>query len=126
MIDLHNLHIGDCVDVTANPLNIKRQDICFLDSGMEVIKEDTALEELAAGLENCMIDEKEEVFTDCFDEDSNGMLSCKFCPAAYKKEGFLRNHLESKHGKLFKIVCPICDKVFPDSSKLVRHKKTCK
>ena len=124
MIDLHNLHIGDCVDVTANPLNVKRQEMFTLDSAVkEVSKEDNVLEELAAGLDNCMISEKEEALTDCFEEDSEGMLNCKFCPAAYKKEGHLRNHLENKHGKLFKIVCSVCDKIFPDSYRLFRHRK---
>ena len=85
--------------------------------------------ELSVGLEQCLkISENpvEECFEDCFQEDPKGMLKCNYCPAGYKKEGHLRNHLESKHNKLFKIVCSICDKVFPDSARLVRHKKTCK
>ena len=38
-------------------------------------------------------------------------------------EGHLRNHLESKHNKSFKLSCS-CGKLFPDSTRLNRHKKT--
>ena len=74
------------------------------------------------------LDEKEvendDKFEDCFTE-SNGEMSCNFCPGTYKREGHLRNHLESKHNRMFKMICS-CGKVFPDSTRLSRHKKTCK
>ena len=102
-IDLHNLHIGDCVDLIANPLNSKRPESDAPGSDEKGDSIHTALEEIASGLDKCKISEKkiyqEEVFTDCFIENSIGILNCKFCPAVYKKEGHLRNHLESKHDK---------------------------
>ena len=128
-IDLHNLHIGDSVDLIANPLNVKRPVSDASSSDKKGVNVNAALEEIATGLDKCKISENinhEEVFSDCFQESSMGDLTCKFCPAAYKKEGNLRNHLESKHNKRFKIVCSVCDKEFAESSRLVRHKKTCK
>ena len=45
--------------------------------------------------------EKYEVFEDCFTVNEDGQMKCKFCPGKYKREGNLRNHLESKRNKLF-------------------------
>ena len=136
MIDLHNLHLDNRVDLIANPLNPKREE-SVLELRITQVERDVAqpkkkldtICELSVGLEQCLkISENsvEECFKDCYEEDPTGMLKCNYCPAAYKKEGHLRNHLESKHNKSFKINCSVCDKVFPDSSRLVRHKKNCK
>ena len=68
---------------------------------------------------------EEETFEDCFSVNSNGELVCNFCPGIYKREGHMRNHLDSKHNKVFKIVC-YCGKTFADVTRLSRHKKSCK
>ena len=65
----------------------------------------------------------EDKFEDCFTEENNGDLKCKYCPGIYKREGHLRNHLESKHKKMFQLICT-CGKVFSNSTRLYRHKKT--
>jgi hypothetical protein len=70
--------------------------------------------------------ESHETFEDYIIEDSSGSLKCKLCPGQYKKSGHLRNHLETKHNKVFRIVCSSCGKQFPDSSRLCRHNKSCK
>ena len=36
----------------------------------------------------------EERLEDCFNEE-NGEFHCSFCPGIYKREGNIRNHLES-------------------------------
>ena len=33
-------------------------------------------------------------------EKSRNKLHCKLCPGVYKREGNMRNHMESKQGKL--------------------------
>ena len=145
MIDLHNLAIDDSVDLAANPLNPKREEAIQKQSTVskrfESAQTDKSLEKVISNIENQMkiVDgkevnkdekfekmevEKEVKFEDCFSE-TNGEMSCNFCPGTYKREGHLRNHLESKHNKTFKIVCS-CGKLFPDSTRLSRHKKTCK
>ena len=68
-----------------------------------------------------LVDEKIE---DCFTTDKTGEMQCNFCPGKYKREGHLRNHLESKHKKYFKLICK-CGNLFPDFARLTRHKKTC-
>ena len=135
MIDLHNLHIEDRVDLAANPINEKREEYVKIQIGNSVAKvktvekddfevADKKLEEVMSAM---IITEptEEEKFEDCFTVDSTGELRCNFCPANYRKEGHLRNHMDSKHNKSFKTVCS-CGKSFPDSTRLSRHKKTCK
>ena len=132
MIDLHNHNIDNRVDIIANPLNPKRKD--GITQKIEAIDKteqfgDEAIENLVADLENQMkiVNEKtdkDDLFENCF-KTIDGEFICNFCPGKYKREGHLRNHLESKHNKKFRIVC-VCGKEFPDSSRLSRHKKTCK
>ena len=139
MIDLHNLHIENRVDLAANPLNEKREDFIKMSFEKHIVEKDVSKEndEVDEEMEDMLLDmksklnfedsaeEKEEKFEDCFQSNSNGELRCNFCPGIYKREGHMRNHLDSKHMKTFKIVCS-CGKLFPDSTRLSRHKKTCK
>ena len=132
MIDLHNLHIEDRVDLVANPLNerridaIKNVDLFAIDEHEVVKVEDnqSCVDDLMFQMETKLKVTVEERLEDCFNE-ANGEFHCSFCPGIYKREGNIRNHLESKHNKVFKIVCS-CGKIFPDSTRLCRHKKTCK
>lgn len=134
MIDLHNLHIANCVDLAANPLNEKRDDYIKKGDYKPIAEDDKAEVSIEEDIERVLLDLtskltvedcKEEIFEDCFKTDSSGELRCNFCPGIYKREGHMRNHLESKHMKTFKIVCS-CGKLFPDSTRLSRHRKTCK
>ena len=123
MIDLHNLHIEGQVQVKANPLNIDRE-VILANKKTEIMSKD--FDKLETAFDTMLVlNQKEETFEDCFDE-KHGQLQCKFCPGSYKKEGHLRNHLESKHNKKFKIICSNCSSQFPDSNRLTRHKKSCK
>ena len=142
MIDLHNLHIDNRVDLVANPLNEKREEAIqnqktksfVIDDNLDVNESlervmTTMSEKLKITDENTDKKEKEdskvdERFEDCYSE-SNGELKCNFCPGTYKREGHLRNHLDTKHKKTFKILCS-CGKLFSDSTRLSRHKKSCK
>ena len=143
MIDLHNLHIEKRVDLVANPLNEKRKDAIELlktsgfienllktDENIKPLEDTTSsncVDDLVAGFETDLKigdAEAEENWENCFTEVSSG-LKCNFCPGIYKREGHLRNHLQSKHNKFFKLAC-ICGKLFPDSTRLSRHKKSCK
>ena len=90
----------------------------------EIISKD--FDELETAFDTLLVlNEKEETFEDCYGE-KDGQLQCKFCPGSYKKEGHLRNHLESKHNKKFKIICSNCSSEFRDSYRMTRHKKSCK
>ena len=74
---------------------------------------------------NLLLNEEEETFENCYSE-KEGELQCKFCPGKYRKEGHLRNHLESKHNKKFKIICSKCGSQYSELARLTRHKKSCK
>ena len=128
MIDLHNLHIENQVDLAANPLNMKRQEYITNYSDKKDFETlDSNFQALVIGAnekQSESIEKKKEKFEECFETKSNGELYCKFCPGVYKREGHMRNHLQSKHMKIFDIKC-LCGKVFPDSTRLSRHKKTC-
>ena len=133
MIDLHNLHIENRVDLAANPLNERRGDFIQSSAKQPVDIDSKLVESVDEGVEEVLLDMtkmkiavcQEEKYEDCFKLNSNGELSCNFCPGIYKRDGHMRNHLSSKHMKTFKIVCS-CGKLFPDSTRLSRHKKTCK
>ena len=133
MIDLHNLHIANCVDLAANPLNEKRDDYIEKGGYKPIAEDDNVKVSIEEDIEHVLLDLtskltvdcKEEIFGDCFKTDSSGELHCNFSPGIYKREGHMRNHLESKHMKTFKIVCS-CGKLFPDLTRLSRHRKTCK
>ena len=141
MIDLHNLHIDDRVDLAANPLNEKREEAIQNQKLKASVREidhalNESLEEVMTVMKeklkitDAIINEKSEEskmyekFEDCY-MDSNGELKCNFCPGTYKREGHMRNHLDTKHKKTFNLVCN-CGKLFADSTRLFRHKKTCK
>ena len=128
MIDLHNLHIEKSVDVVANPLNKMRNTI--LDAQTDYCDEKTHTENKSDEL--CELMEFVMNIDDCSNgsdfesliERSKDSLHCKLCPGVYKREGNMRNHLESKHGKVFDLKCA-CGQTYSDCTKLLRHKKTC-
>ena len=139
MIDLHNLHIENRVDLVANPLNEKREHEveslksmnCILQKEIDakpvVNDNEDLIDDLVAGIGSKLTledSEKDDALENCYTELSSGM-KCNYCPGIYKREGHLRNHLESKHTKSFKLSCS-CGKLFPDSTRLNRHKKNCK
>ena len=130
-------HIAGTVDILANPLHPERNDyinkiglrtLCppleqvFSPSNGDVEKVTNQL------MSSLKIQEqsKPKSFEECFSSDANGILKCGFCIATYKREGHLRNHLEDKHNLLFALSCSICHNIFPDCTRLTRHKKTCK
>ena len=130
MIDLHNLHIEDRVDLIANPLNEKRngaivENVVVSPKESNNVTVESAVDDLVMSMKKDLniANNIEEKFEDFFTEDDGG-LKCYLCPGSYKREGHLRNHLESKHKKTFKLICS-CGKVFPDSTRLQRHRKTC-
>ena len=131
LIDLHNLHLENRISVVANPLNIKRMFVKETSSDGGILSESEAsdkepIENLMKEFNKCInLVEKYEVFEDCFTVNEDGQMKCKFCLGIYKREGHLRNHLENKHNNLFKLMCSVCGGSFPDSSRLVRHKKSC-
>ena len=128
MIDLHNLHIEKSVDIVANPLNKMRNTI--LDAQTDYCDEKTHTENKSDEL--CELMEFVMNIDDCSNgsdfesliERSKDSLHCKLCPGVYKREGNMRNHLESKHGKVFDLKCA-CGQTYSDCTKLLRHKKTC-
>ena len=57
----------------------------------------------------------------------NAVFSCEQCGSGYTKEGYLKRHMEEKHGLQKKQVGPVCsecDKVFANPYNLVKHMKT--
>ena len=133
------LNLDGNVSLMANPLNEERKNILkttrFNKKEKYNIKEDItnndkvkpeATEELVGLLDDLKMDEKipSETFEDCFTVDKTGSLHCKFCEGVYKREGHMRNHLESKHNKSLPLVCH-CGKKFPDSTRFTRHNKSC-
>ena len=137
ILDLHNLHIEQKVDIIANPLNPRRyeeiqksnsDDLDLNIEGLgklnlgndEDIKETESITPGSLGIESKLTE-----LDDCFTEVLNGDLLCNFCPGTFKRIGNLRNHLNSKHRMCLKLSC-VCGKEFNDSTKLSRHLKTCK
>jgi hypothetical protein len=125
VIDLHNLHIEGKVATVANPLNPNR-----------------SMEILVSQVDNLTIDKKNESKKDdvdpidnknsdslkleeCFDVDDEGALKCKYCDGKYKREGHMKNHVETKHNVKIDLVCT-CGQLFDDTTRYVRHKKSCK
>jgi uncharacterized Zn-finger protein len=53
-------------------------------------------------------------------------FSCSICGNGYSQEGYLKRHLEAKHGKKPDRgpECDECGKVFANSKTLEKHKKT--
>ena len=135
MINLQNHHIENTVAVAANPLNDHREahnrkyiqtEITEKPAQITTKEVDKDLEEMVSDLKTkVVIDDIDEKLEDCYIVIPNGDLSCKFCPGIYKREGHMRNHLESKHNKRFKLICS-CGRLFPDLPRLSRHRKSCK
>ena len=85
----------------------------IIDPDLSEIKSDN-IDDLSAKIENL---------------DLNPMFTCETCGAGYSKEGFLRRHMETKHGKQLvkkKVspVCSECEKVFASKYNLESHMKT--
>lgn len=129
VIDLHNLNIQNKLTSVANPLN-----------------EDREIEDIMAGLGSIDLegetklsgneekdDSKVEVekvkdrgmrLEDCYRLD-DGVLHCKICPGTYKREGHMKNHVETKHNLVVDLTCK-CGQLFTDTTKYCRHRKSCK
>ena len=130
MIDLHNLHIEGNLASVANPLNENRIEVKTKPTS-KVMPEDNIINEL----EKMTLESKEDkkvvnektkiVIDDCFLEESSGTLKCRFCPGVYKREGNLKNHVESKHNLVVELVCK-CGQIFVETTRYCRHKKDCK
>ena len=65
------------------------QEICSHDSGIEVSKEDNALEELAAGLDNCMISEKKKSLLTAFRKTTKECSTVSFVLPLIKRKDIL-------------------------------------
>ena len=133
MIDLHNLHIEDKVSEIANPLNANRGTVSQDDITLvkEMMKMNIATksinldEETNVGKEKVEAVSKTTKIEDCFFEDDSGNLCCNFCPGKYKREGHLKNHVESKHNIKVDLICK-CGQVFIETTRYCRHRKSCK
>ena len=136
MIDLHNLHIENRVAIVANPLNHKREEEVYSQhvvlrkqADAKVEKKDEDLDDLVGEIEAKLtlvedqVDETDSL-ENCYSKDGTD-LKCNFCPGVYKREGHLRNHLKTKHNRLFELIFKY-GKIFADSTRLNRHKKLCK
>ena len=133
VIDLHNLHIENRVDLIANPLNKKREG-AINSREVKVDEKEILVAEVIEDVDDLVMDNAfkltldeaadEGSFEQCFTKGESG-LQCNFCPGIYKREGHLRNHLKTKHNKSFNLTCK-CGKSFADSTRLNRHKKSCK
>ena len=137
MIDLHNQHIEGNISTVANPLSENwsgsRQEPSNL-------SKPTSSDDLISELEKMTLDsklvsseiksnivenERQKIkIDDCFSEDPSGTLKCMFCPGKYKREGNIKNHVESKHNMLVDLVCK-CGQFFVESTRYSRHKKDC-
>ena len=135
MIDLHNHRLQNTLQVAANPLNDDRESFNMkhvdkIDEYSSASTANNVVDENLKGLINDMaikinIDVCEDKLEDCYTVKQSGELSCNYCPGTYKREGHMRNHLESKHNKTFKLICS-CGKLFSDATRFSRHKKSCK
>ena len=137
ILDLHNLHIEQKVDLVANPLNPRRPEaiddknlniesfgkltIDSEDKPKDTAGADSGLSDVPSFLEK---DKKDTVLEDCFNKLLNGDFRCNYCTGEFKRMENLRNHLNSKHGMSFQLTCG-CGKIFTDSTKLHRHHKYC-
>ena len=130
ILDLHNLHIENKVDILANPLNPNRYE------EVKKLIEDVALDGLFEGINKISLEPSElhieekaednkEESSNGYSELPNGEFACTFCPGIFKRLGNVRNHLEKKHGTTFDFNCG-CGKSFKDSTTFTRHQKSCK
>ena len=61
----------------------------------------------------------------CYLVDSEGLLNCKYCVGKYKREGHMKNHIETKHNLKINLSCK-CGQIFDDTTRYVRHRKNCR
>lgn len=134
ILDLHNLHIEQKVDIIANPLNPRRyeeihiaaEEVAIEGLGkLSIGNESEAEETSSVTVGSSEVESKSAELDDCFSQMPNGDLLCNFCPGIFKRIGNLRNHLNSKHKMCIKLFCG-CGKEFQDATKLSRHQKSCK
>ena len=52
-------------------------------------------------------------------------LVCNLCKATYKSSGYLKAHMDSKHGIQTKYSCSSCEKKFNSEQSLKRHDSKC-
>ena len=126
MIDLHNLHIENKVCILANPLNEDRdmeilvKCVKFIDLGIKEKPEETIKKRDEKSSEGEKIR-----LEDCYETDNDGTLNCKLCKGKYKREGHMKNHVETKHNLLIELICK-CGQVFDETTRYCRHRKSCK
>ena len=136
IIDLHNLHIEGNVSVHANPLNPERDvEIAMKNINELKLSPGTFKEDCNRDIDNsCKIsgnDEKGKTsdvilsLDDCYTVDNEGALQCKYCDGKYKREGHMKNHIETKHNLKIIMSCS-CGQIFEDSTRFTRHRKNCK
>ena len=121
MIDIHNLHIEGSIKA-SNPLDKNWASDNSISA--RKIEKDTS-EDVIGDFEKLSIASSEEVkLEDCYTEEPAGTLKCNFCPGTYKREGHMKNHVETKHNMIVALVCK-CGQVFVETTRFNRHKKGC-
>ena len=125
LIDLHNLHIQNKVSSVANPLNESRDveelliGIETLDlEGLKIVPENKQEE-----IQKKELGEQRMMLEDCYRLNEE-ILHCKLCPGQYKREGHMKNHVESKHNIQVDLICK-CGQTFTETTRYCRHRKGC-
>ena len=129
LTDLHNLHIEGKISVVANPFNADRikvapgadDDLVLKMKTMDIVSDTN--KDNVTDLKSCAV--KLTRIEDCYTINSEGVMCCNFCPGKYKREGHLKNHIESKHNIDVDLIC-VCGQTFSETTRYNRHKKTCK
>ena len=109
--DIHNLAIEGLDSKMADPREEFRwENIVIVDPDLNFVEQ---VDDLASDIESLQLDPS---------------FKCGKCGAGYSKEGFLKRHIESKHGikepESIGPVCIECEKVFANSRTLEKHLKT--
>ena len=107
--DIHNLCIEGMESKMADPREEFRwQNIQIVDPVLEETPEETSNEDIATVFQKMKLEPK---------------FSCKQCGSGYSQEGYLKKHMETKHGIAQKTgpECKECGKLFANPKTLERH-----
>ena len=128
MIDNHNLHIEGKMNI-SNPL-----DVSWGHSDEKIVRKNESCEDVVLDFEKLTLsaenDENELEsnklirLEECYTEEPAGTLNCNFCPGKYKREGNMKNHIETKHNMTAELICQ-CGQIFVETTRYLRHKKGC-